>query len=98
MRIRLRPEARLDIFQASTFFDDRSDGLGDKFVRSIFEDFERLEYAAGIHEKRGRYYRIFSRRFPYMICYDVIGDEILVIAVLSCRLRPDAIDETLDER
>jgi hypothetical protein len=56
MQIRLRPEARLDIYEASRFYDRQSDGLGDKFVESIFEDMERLSQFAGIHSKLGRYF------------------------------------------
>ena len=98
MQIRLRPEARLDIYEASLFYDRQSDSLGDKFTESIFEDMERLERFAGIHSKRGRYFRIFSQKFPYMICYDIRGEEIVVVAVLSCRMLPATIDDTLDER
>jgi plasmid stabilization system protein ParE len=98
MQIRLRPEARLDIYEASRFYDRQSDGLGDKFVESIFEDMERLSQFAGIHSKLGRYFRILSRKFPFMICYDVSGEEIVVVAVLSCRMLPATINDTLDER
>ena len=97
MQIRLRVEARLDIYEASRFYDRQSDGLGDRFIKSIFEDLDRLERLAGVHSKRGRYYRLLSQRFPYMVCYDIQGEEIIVIAVLSCRMRPDSIDVLLEE-
>jgi hypothetical protein len=98
MQVSLLLEARLDIYETSRFYDRQSDGLGDKFVESIFDDLKRLERFAGIHSKRGRYFRVFSQKFPYMICYDIQGDTIVVVAVLSCRKRPESIDETLDER
>ena len=41
MQISLRLEARLDIYEASLFYDRQSQGLGSKFVESIFQDFER---------------------------------------------------------
>jgi plasmid stabilization system protein ParE len=98
IQIRLRPEARLDIYEASRFYDRQSDGLGDKFVESIFEDMERLSQFAGIHSKLGRYFRILSQKFPFMIYYYVNGEEIVVVAVLSCRMLPATINDTLDER
>jgi len=98
MHINLQLETRMDIYEASRFYDRQSDGLGDKFVESIFDDLERLGQLAGIHSRRGRYFRILSRKFPYMICYDIQGDEIVVVAVLSCRMRPESIDRTLGER
>ncbi len=68
MQISLRPEARIDIYDASRFYDRQSDGLGDKFIESIFCDLDRLERLAGIHSRRGRYFRILSQKFPYKIC------------------------------
>jgi hypothetical protein len=97
MQISLRPEARIDIYDAARFYDRQSDGLGDKFIESIFGDLDRLECLVGIHSRRGRYFRIFSQKFPYIICYDR-GDAIIVVGVLSCRMLPDSIDSTLDER
>lgn len=47
MQINLQLEARTDIYEASRFYDRQSDGLGDKFVESIFDDLERLERLAG---------------------------------------------------
>jgi hypothetical protein len=98
MRVKLRPEARIDIYRASCFYDEKSPGWGDKFVQSIFEDLSRLETFAGVHAKRGRYFRTFSQKFPFAICYDLDGNDIVVIAILSCRMHPKTIDATLDER
>lgn len=98
MQVKLRPEARRDIFDASRFYDCLSEGLGEHFVICIFEDLARLESLAGIHSKHGDYYRILSERFPFMICYDLCEEWIDVIAVLSCRMRPDRIDTKLSQR
>ncbi len=98
MLVRLRPEARQDIYNASQFYDRQSAGLGDHFVKSIFEDLERLELLAGIHSKRGAYYRILSEKFPFIICYDLREAWIEVIAVLSCRMKPEKIDAELSQR
>jgi hypothetical protein len=98
MRVRLRPEARIDIFKASCFYDEKSPGWGDKCIESIFDDFDRLSRMAGVHSKRGRYYRMYSDKFPFAICYDIDGMDIVVIAVLSCRMSPSMIDSTLDQR
>ena len=75
MIVRLLLEARLDIFEASRFYDRQKDGLGDYFVSCIFQDIERLERFAGIHEKRGNYCRLISERFPFMICYQLASNE-----------------------
>ena len=58
MFVKLRREARLDLFEASRFYDRQNDGLGDYFLKCIFEDLERLEAYVGIHERCGNYLRI----------------------------------------
>lgn len=104
MIVRLLLEARLDIFEASRFYDRQKDGLGDYFVSCIFQDIERLERFAGIHERRGNYCRLISERFPFMICYQLASDGIQIVAVLDCRQNPITIsrrlgnDETDEER
>ena len=95
MIVRLLLEARLDILEASRFYDRQNDGLGDYFVRCLFEDFERLERFAGIHERRGNYFRLISERFPFMICYQLTADEFQIVAVLDCRRDPGTIDRRL---
>jgi hypothetical protein len=96
MRVRLLLEARLDLLEASRFYDRQRDGLGDYFIQCLFEDFRRLEQLAGMHEKRGNYFRLISERFPFMICYQLCNDEIQVIAVLDCRQDPKTIDRRLE--
>ena len=95
MIVRLLLEARLDILEASRFYDRQNDGLGDYFVSCLFEDFEKLERFAGIHERRGNYLRLISERFPFMICYQLTEDEIQIVAVLDCRQDPRTIDRRL---
>ncbi len=97
MIVKLLREARLDLFEASRFYDRQSDGLGDYFLKCIFEDLERLESFAGIHERRGKYLRILSKRFPYMICYNIVNETIEVVAILDCRQSPDAIVNRLND-
>jgi hypothetical protein len=98
MKVKLRPEARQDIYEASLFYDLQSDGLGDHFIKCIFEDLQRLELFAGIHSKRSNYYRILSQKFPFIICYELSDNRIEVIAILSCRMRPERIDSVISRR
>ncbi len=98
MQVRIRPEARQDIYDASRFYDRQSQGLGDHFLICIFQDLERLERLAGIHSKRGDYYRILSEKFPFIICYELHENRIDVIAVLNCRMKPETIDAELSMR
>jgi hypothetical protein len=97
MVVKLLREARLDLFAAARFYDQQSNGVGDYFLKCIFEDLDRLETLAGIHERRGSYFRILSKRFPYMICYHMVDEVIHVVAILDCRQSPSSIDRRLND-
>jgi len=97
MIVKLLPEARLDLYEASRFYDRQKEGLGDHFIKSMFEDFERLENLAGIHEKYGNHFRILSERFPFMICYQIDDNLIRVVAVLDCRRDPQYNERRLSD-
>lgn len=80
-----------------SFTIDNQRGWG-SIRKKHFEDLERLESLAGIHSKRGAYYRILSEKFPFIICYDLRDAWIEVVAVLSCRMNPERIDAELSQR
>lgn len=98
MQVKLRPESRQDIYDAARFYDRQSKGLGDHFVKCIFEDLKRLEESAGIHAKYHEYYRILSLKFPFIICYTMRDDTVEVVAILSCRMKPQRINIELADR
>ena len=98
MIVNLGLEARLDLFEASRFYDRQSAGLGDYFLNCVLEDLERLEGYAGIHERCGNYLRILSNRFPYMICYHIVDETVHIVAILNCRQSNDTIRKRLNDQ
>lgn len=83
MRLRFRPEARLDVLEASAWYDDRSPGLGTEFVRAVDVT------AAGILRFPESFPTVYEdvrmavlRRFPYALLYVV--SERSEIVVLGC--------------
>lgn len=95
MHVELRVEARDDLADAAAFYDSQRDGLGDRFIDSLFADLERLESEAGIHEIAYGLHRKLSERFPFAIYYRVADPVIDVVAVLDCRRDPDSIERRL---
>jgi plasmid stabilization system protein ParE len=86
----LHPEAEEDLREAAQFYKDRA-GLG--LAQSFLAEFERsvnllLEHpllgAVWRHGKR----RWITRRFPYSVIYDVVGEELRVFAVAHQSRRP----------
>lgn len=62
------------------------------------KDIESLIIYAGIHNKSFGLYRMFSKRFPYAIYYEIKDDIAQVIAVLPMRRDPKWIKRKLTER
>ena len=81
--ISFSPEAELDLDDACSWYERRSEGLGDDFLISVGEAFERIrrhpESCAVIHDEARR---AQVARFPYGIIYLVEQDAIVVIGVI----------------
>lgn len=82
-RVRYHPLFDCDVREAARWYDRRSPGLGDAFVEAVrrrtddvIADPERFATSpAGC-----RYIRL--PRFPYVLLFDVIEDELLMLGVL----------------
>lgn len=84
--ILIRPEADEDLTQAREWYDEKRGGLGDEFLDSVASAMRELEQAP---ENRPLYYlnfrRVLTKRFPYKIFYQVIGERVVVFRVLHAR-------------
>lgn len=97
MKIKILDSARNDLTIGYYFYENQDAGLGSLFLECLFSEIDSLQTFAGIHEVQfTRYFRLLSRRFPHAIFYRVEKDEILVYAVLDCRMDPDTIKRLLD--
>jgi plasmid stabilization system protein ParE len=79
----LRPEAEADLLAAGDWYDKQRSGLADEFADAVDTMFGRIEampemYAVALHDvRRGK-----LRRFPYVVYYRALPDQIEVLAVL----------------
>ena len=96
MKLRLLPEAELDLEIGAGFYESQTPGLGTYFNDCLTSDIESLKLYAGIHEKYRGFFRALSKRFPFAIYYDVNKDWIEIYAVLDSRQDPRTIDTVLE--
>jgi hypothetical protein len=82
-RLRYHPLFECDVLEAASWYDRRSPGLGDAFINmarsgvaKIVSNPDRFALAEG----GCRYVRL--ERFPYVILFDVVDDEVLFLGVL----------------
>lgn len=82
-RVRYHPLFDCDVREAARWYDRRSAGLGDAFVElvrqraaDVISDPERFAKSS----TGCRYVRL--PRFPYVLLFDVLDDELLMLGVL----------------
>ncbi len=91
-------EADDDLEAGKAFYERGGEGVGEYFFDSLISDIESLLIYAGIHIKKHGYYRMFSKRFPYAIYYDLNDGIAQVVAILPVRRDPAWILKQLKGR
>ena len=84
-RLVVRPEVDADLLAAETWYEERREGLGREFLLATRQAIARLQRNPLLHRVRHRREQIrwtYPRRFPYRIIFRVIGDRVVVYAVI----------------
>ena len=88
MKLRILDLAEADLLSGFRFYERQSAGVGWYFLDTLSAEVESLHLYAGAHRKHLGYFRMLSRRFPYVIYYRIAGDEVQVWRILDCRRDP----------
>lgn len=97
MKVRILRPALEDLAEGRRFYDRQSAGVGDYFFDSLFADIDALALYGGIHRLHLRMFRSLARRFPYVIYYRIINEEVVVFRVLDGRRDPKWIRKALKD-
>ena len=93
MRLSLRRRAERDLDEAFAWYEARSPGLGESFLRSADTCFDRIQRDPELYAiQHDRVRRARLHRFPYSVFYVIRGDVIDVLAVYHARRRPRRFD------
>ena len=85
-----------DLVDACEFFESQGDGIGAKFLESLYADLDSLIDHAGLHPKYfEKYHRKLASRFPFAIYYELDRDVAVVCAVMDTRRDPEAVRRRL---
>lgn len=89
MRLKFRPEARLDILEAQAWYEDRARGLGEEFTRSIDAAASgMLRFPHAFPQVHGEVRKAVLRRFPYSLLFLIDGEDIVVLGCFHQRRSP----------
>ena len=94
----LLKEAAVDLDEGRFFYDLQEKGVGDYFFDCLISDLESLRFYSGIHRKKFGFYRMFAKRFPFAIYYEIENDIVEVVAILDMRRNHSLIRNKLGER
>lgn len=98
MELRLLAIAQIELDEAVDFYDSESPGLGAEFLLEVLRAMERIRgFPNAWHPFSENTRRCQTRRFPYGIIYQVLSEEILVIAVANLHRNPDYWKDRLVE-
>lgn len=89
IRYRLVSVALSEANDAAAYYENKSVGLGTKFLKEIDEAIGKLRNFPQIGKPRGQRLRSFSMsRFPYDLVYYLNNGEMVIIAVAHQSRRP----------
>lgn len=87
-QVRVRPEAELDLLVSFSWYEGQRAGLGGAFLDELDSLIASLVDNALLYpEIFEGVRRAFARRFPYVVTYRVVEDEVIVVSVLHMRRR-----------
>lgn len=90
MQVVYHPEAEAELLEAVGFYEERLEGLGDRFLNEVDQRISEVLDAPNrwrVVEADVR--RVILRRFPYGIYYRVAGEELRILAVKHHSRHPD---------
>ena len=95
MIVQISSDAEADIAEGFWFYERQSLGLGDYFRHCLLADIDLLATIGGVHESAYGFQRMLSKRFPFVIYYEVQKGCVTVVAVLDARRDPSWIRDRL---
>ena len=92
--IRFRVEARLDIQEAYDWYEEHSQGIGDRFLAAVDQCIERVAAnPRGFPTVYAEVRRALLQRFPYSVLYSIEGEFITVLGCFHGRRDPRTSEE-----
>lgn len=86
----IRREAEADISEAFQYYESCRSNLGSDFLLCIEGSLSRIQKNPEQYKVvYKRIHRALVNRFPYGIYYTVLGDDVVVLAVLHARRNPE---------
>lgn len=91
-KVQVRRAAELDVAEAQVWYETQRSGLGAEFHSEISRIFTVLTETPLIYPVLYRgVRRALVHRFPYLVWYSVVGEEVSVLACTHARQNPKKV-------
>jgi len=90
MKYSFHPQAEEELFEAIKYFEECKSGLGLEFSKEVFSTIQRIIHFPSAWPKFSENTRrCLTNRFPFGVIYQIIEQEIYIIAVMQLNREPD---------
>lgn len=97
--LRFQPEVEADVKSGRAWYEGKSQGLGDEFLRIFYSSCYELARNPRIYPQVHRnIHRCLLRRFPYAIYFIIEREIVVVFGLFHCARDPRRLREALRNR
>jgi len=97
--LRFLPEVEDDAISGFSWYETKSPGLGDEFLRMFYACAGDIPHHPFLSRKvHNEFRRCLLRRFPYAIYFVIKDDQIIVTGLFHCARDPRAVGSMLQSR
>jgi len=97
--IRFLPEVEEDAINGYMWYESKSKGLGEDFLRMFFACANEISWNPLLYQKVYRdFRRRLLRRFPYAVYFTIENGQIIVVGLFHCARNPQVISADLQNR
>ncbi|NCO65654.1 MAG: type II toxin-antitoxin system RelE/ParE family toxin, partial [Solirubrobacter sp.] len=89
MKYSFHPDAKKELLEVTDYFEECRFDLGREFAKEVYSTIQRIisfPLAWSGFSKNTR--RCLTNRFPFAVVYQVVDDEIIIIAIMQLNRKP----------
>ena len=96
MKFGFHPSAKAELDDSIDFYEDCCAGLGVEFAEEVYSTIQRIiRYPEAWPRLSASTRRCLTQRFPFGIIYQILDDQILIVAVMQLNRKPDYWEDRL---
>ena len=92
----VKPSAESDILDGFVDYEERLDGLGERFLDEVEKSFNRIKSDPYLYQEiEEGVRRSITHTFPYIVFYTIEKDTVFILAVIHAAQNPEYIANRL---